>query len=114
MHETMVAQSLLAAIKDEAKKLDARPIKARISCGQLNPINDEALSFAFEMAAAGTVCEKMALEIVHVPLSAVCRKCNKSFDIDVRSPVCPQCGGNDFEIQPDAPLLLEEIEFEDR
>lgn len=26
-------------------------------------------------------------------------------------PFCPQCRGEDFEIQPDAPLILEEIEF---
>jgi hydrogenase nickel incorporation protein HypA/HybF len=81
MHEMMIAESLLAAILEEAKKQDAKPISAKISCGMLNPVNDEILCFAFEAAAKGTACEGMKLEIEH-------------------------------KAKPDAPLLLEEIEFE--
>jgi len=43
MHETMVAQSLLATISDEAAKQNAKPIGAKISCGTLNAVNDEVL-----------------------------------------------------------------------
>ena len=81
MHETMIAQSLLAAILEEAKKQGAKPINAKISCGMLNTVNDEILCFAFEAAAKGTPCEGVKLEIEH-------------------------------KTKPDAPLLLEEIEFE--
>lgn len=109
----MVAQSLLAAIAAEAEKLNAKPISAKISCGQLNPINDEALNFAFEIAAAGTVCQQMRLEIVHIPLKATCKKCRRTFSFDIYSPACPDCKGQNFQIAHDAPLLLEEIEFED-
>jgi hydrogenase nickel incorporation protein HypA/HybF len=113
MHETMVARSILSAILAQAAKLNAKPISAKISCGQLNPINDEALNFAFEVAAKGTVCERMKLEVVHIPLKATCKRCGKKFDFDIYSPACANCESEDFEIGPDAPLLLEEIEFED-
>jgi Zn finger protein HypA/HybF involved in hydrogenase expression len=43
MHETMVAESLLATISEEAKKQNAKPLSARISCGMLNAVNDEVL-----------------------------------------------------------------------
>ena len=113
MHETMVAQSILSAIVAQADKLNARPISAKISCGQLNPINDEVLNFAFEVAAKGTVCEQMKLEVIHIPLKATCKKCGKGFNFDIYSPTCVECGSGDFGIGSDAPLLLEEIEFED-
>ncbi len=113
MHETMVARSILSAILAKAAELDAKPISAKISCGQLNPINDETLNFAFEAASAGSVCEKMKLEVVHIPMNATCKKCGKSFDFDIYSPACADCGSQEFAIAPDAPLLLEEIEFED-
>ena len=113
MHETMVAQSILSAVVAEAAKLDAKPVSAKISCGQLNPINDEVLNFAFEVAARGTLCEQMKLEVIHIPLTATCKRCGKKFDFDIYSPGCADCGSEDFKIAPDAPLLLEEIEFED-
>jgi len=113
MHETMVAQSILSAIVAQADKLGAKPISAKISCGQLNPINDEVLNFAFEAAAKGTVCEQMKLEVIHIPLTATCKRCGENFDFDIYSPACANCKSEDFEIGPDAPLLLEEIEFED-
>jgi len=113
MHETMVAQGILSAVSAEAAKLDAKPISAKISCGQLNPINDEVLNFAFEVAAKGTVCEQTKLQVVHIPLTATCKRCGKKFDFDIYSPACANCESEDFEIGPDAPLLLEEIEFED-
>ncbi len=113
MHEMMVAQSILSTISAEAIRLRVKPISAKISCGQLNPINDETLNFAFEVAAKDTVCEGMKLEVEHIALKAACKKCGKSFDFDIYSPTCPDCGSGEFEIAPDAPLLLEEIEFED-
>ena len=113
MHETMIAQSIAEVIAREAKERGLRPLRARISCGQLNPVNDEALNFAFDIAAKGTLCEGLRLEVRHVPLRAACKSCGRTFEFDIYSPGCPGCGGGDFEFEPDAPLLLEEIEFED-
>ena len=46
MHETVVATSVLEAVLAEAEKINAKPLSVRISCGQLNPINDEVLNYA--------------------------------------------------------------------
>jgi hydrogenase nickel incorporation protein HypA/HybF len=112
MHETAVAQSLVEIITQEARSRHAKPIRAKMSCGELNAINDEALSFAFEAIAAGTPCEGTTLQIEHKPLQAKCRTCGRVFAIDFLNVKCPDCGGSDFELLPDAPLLLEAIEFE--
>jgi len=126
MHETMVAQSLLAAISDEAAKHNAKPISARISCGELYAINDEALCFAFEAIAKGTACEGVKLDIEHKPIRGQCKSCNRSFGIELKIPFCntshsgnplsrpgcPKCGSDDFELLPNEPLILEEIELQ--
>ena len=113
MHETMVAASVLRSIVEQAEKIGAKPISAVISCGQFNTLNDEVMQFAFETAAAGTICEGMKLDIKHIPLRATCKECNTTFAFDVYEPTCVQCRSTEFTIEPDAPLLLEEIEFED-
>jgi hydrogenase nickel incorporation protein HypA/HybF len=112
MHETMVAQSLLRTISTEAAKQHAKPVSARISCGTLYAINDEVLYFAFNAIAKGTPCEGVKLEMEHKPIQGRCKNCNQSFDIELSQPRCLKCGSEDFELLPDAPLILEEIEFQ--
>lgn len=112
MHEAMVAQSLLTTILAEAEKQDALPISAKISCGTFNAVNYDILSFAFEAIAKGTVCEKVKLEIENKPIRAKCNNCNKDFDVDLSAASCPNCSNEQFELLPDAPLVLEQIEFQ--
>jgi hydrogenase nickel incorporation protein HypA/HybF len=111
MHEMVVAENLLAAISEEAAKRKVKPIGAKISCGKLYAINDEALRFAFEAIAKGTVCEGLKLQIEHKPIQGRCKKCGETFNAGFNGQGCPECGSEDFELLPDAPLLLEEIEF---
>lgn len=112
MHEMTVAQSLMAIISEQAEKNNAKPVTAKISCGMLNPVNDEVLRFAFEAIAKDTPCEGMRLQVEHKPIRARCRNCEASFDVELSRPECPKCGSGDFDLLPDAPLLLEEIEFQ--
>lgn len=113
MHETMVAQSLLAAISSESAKVGARPVAAKVSCGKLYTINEEALQFAFEALAKGTPCEGVRVSVQQIEPRAKCRDCGEQFEPDIESPGCPACGSERFELLPDAPMLLEEIEFEE-
>jgi hydrogenase nickel incorporation protein HypA/HybF len=112
MHEAAVAQGLIDAILKEAEQWHARPVRAKMSCGELNKVNDEVLSFAFEAVAQGTLCEGMTLQIEHKPLQARCKQCGNVFAVDVLNIQCPDCHSEDFDLLPDAPLVLDEIEFE--
>jgi hydrogenase nickel incorporation protein HypA/HybF len=112
MHETMVAENLLTTISAESTKQNAKPVSAKISCGTLNAINDEILCFAFEAVAKGTLCEGMRLEIEHKPMQGKCKNCNETFNFELCRPKCPKCESEEFDLLPDAPLMLEEIEFE--
>ena len=111
MHEMMVAKNLLDMIKIEVIKRNVEPVKARISCGLLNCVNDETLVFAFNAIAKNTPCEGMVIEVEHKPMSGRCKNCTLIFEIKDYSSKCPNCGSEDFDLLPDAPLVLEEIEF---
>ena len=112
MHETAVAQSVLATISTEAAKQKAKPVAAKISCGTLNAINDELVCFAFEAIAKGTACEGIKLEIEHKAIQGRCKRCSEVFEFQFNHPGCTKCGSEDFEFLPDAPLVLETIEFQ--
>jgi len=112
MHETMVAESLMEIIAEQAEMNNAKPVTAKISCGTLNPVNDEVLRFAFEAITKDTPCEGVTLQIEHKPIKARCKDCDIIFNIELSHPECPKCCGDDFELQPDAPLILEEIDFQ--
>ena len=112
MHEMTVAQNVLNAILQEASKQGEKPTAAKISCGELYAVNDELLRFAFEAISKGTDCEGLKLTIEHKPIHAHCKKCNYNYDIDISIPACPKCNSEDYELLPDAPLMLEEIDFQ--
>jgi len=112
MHEAAMAHNLVEAISQEARNYGAKPIRAKMSCGMLSAVNDDVLAFAFEAVARGTPCEGMQLQIEHKPLQAKCRACGGAFAVDLSNVRCPSCGAENFELLPDAPLLLEQIEFE--
>jgi hydrogenase nickel incorporation protein HypA/HybF len=111
MHEIVLAQNLLAAILEEAKNHNRKPVAAKISCGALSAVNDEALCFAFDALAKDTACEGLKLQVEHKSLQARCRNCGETFGVESAAPKCSNCGGEDFELLDDAPLLLEQIEF---
>ena len=111
MHEAMVAQKIMAAIAAEAEARNARPVWAKITCGQLHAINDELLQFAFGAISKGTRCEGVKLKIEHIPLEAKCSDCGKQTQVDSDLPACPGCGSENLKLMADAELLLEEIEL---
>lgn len=114
MHESMIAQNIIDTVLAQTKTKTGKVTAITISCGQINAINDEAMRFAFDIAAADTICKGAKLKIKHIPLKAVCRNCKNEFEFDLYNPQCSKCGKSDFALGQDAPLLLEEIEFEEK
>jgi len=112
MHEAMVAENLLATMTRELADRNGRVLSAKISCGRLYAINDEALRFAFDALARGTACEGATLHIEHKPPRMRCTRCGYQFGLACDQCTCPQCGAERLELLADAPLLLEERELE--
>jgi hydrogenase nickel insertion protein HypA len=112
MHETVLAQRLHKLISAESAKYGKKPISAKISCGTFLAVNDELLLEAFNAVSKETSIENLKLKIEHKPMQGLCNKCKQKFNLDLSGMRCTGCGSEDFDLLSDAPLVLEEIEFE--
>ena len=113
MHEASVARSLLATILAEAQKQAGKPVHGKISCGQLNKLNQEVFVLAFDALAVGSPCAGMTFDIEIKPFRATCSACECVFPVAFSTAACPRCASEAFNLLPDAPLILETIEFQE-
>lgn len=110
MHETSLAGGILQLIEGEAAKQSfARVTRLHLEVGALSGVEVEALRFALQALAPGTLLECAQLQIDTPPASAWCLDCGGPVAIRARTDACPACGG--FHLQPTSGTELKLIEF---
>jgi hydrogenase nickel incorporation protein HypA/HybF len=114
MHEMSIAQSLIAIIKEEMLKYDAKILRSvHLHIGEISAVVPEALSFCFEVITAGTEMEGAKLKMDIVPLMGYCHHCEMGFKIKNFDFVCPTCGDRDIETISGQDLSIVEIEVDE-
>jgi hydrogenase nickel incorporation protein HypA/HybF len=82
----------LAIALERAAAQGARAIhRIALRIGPLSGVVPEAMSLAFEVAAAGTIAEGARLEIKEVPLVCECGACGNAFEANPMDYDCPRC-----------------------
>ena len=113
MHELGIMASALDAVARHAVR-EGEPQVARIvlRIGTLAGVDVDALRFAYEALAPGSVAEGAALEIEEVPGRAWCRRCDAEFGA-ARGMVfqCPFCREYSGEIRAGRELGIARLEF---
>ena len=92
MHELSIAQSIINSVieeKEKKKYADIATIGLRI--GALSGIMPDALLFGFDALKEDTVLAGATLDIVKVPIEAVCTACNTTFEVLQLHFRCPTC-----------------------
>ncbi len=113
MHEMSIAQSLIQVIKEEMLKHDAKTLRSvRLNVGRLTAVVPDALSFCFEVIIAGTELEGTMLIMDVIPLEGFCRECEKEFEIQDYTFVCPSCGSTKIKTIAGQDLSIVEMEVE--
>lgn len=113
MHELSIAEGILSIVEDYARRNDAsKVLSVKLRIGEMSGVQPEALAFCFEICAKKTVAEGASLEIERVPLSARCRACNATFDVEGYCFLCPDCGSTEVEIVSGRELQVAEMEVE--
>jgi hydrogenase nickel incorporation protein HypA/HybF len=110
--------SLAAAVIEQLEKLGAGYPGKRMSCvrlswGALQAISETAMREAFGILAAEGPFGSAELEITVEPLRARCRGCGGEFRLDASPDACPHCGEGRFDLLPDKPLTLDQVELTD-
>jgi hydrogenase nickel incorporation protein HypA/HybF len=112
MHELSICQGIV----DEAVKALARlPRMPQVSqvtvrIGRLTRIAPESLRQHFDLLVPGTPLEGATLNVEEVPIGGRCVDCAASFEMEVLSLVCPECGSGLVELTSGRELAVVSLE----
>lgn len=111
MHELALARALVVQLEEEAARHDvARILRVKLAIGALAIVDADALAFAFDVAAAGTLAEGAALEMTRPAGAAHCLGCGADVAIRSRADLCPRCGGGRLVITGGEDTTIREME----
>ncbi len=114
MHEFSIAVDIVGLAEKNARQAGAKKInRIDIEIGTLSGVVHDALHFAMESAAKGTMLENAEVIITDIPAMAECAECHKHFTIDSYADACPRCGAFQFAIISGKQLQVKSIEVED-
>jgi hydrogenase nickel incorporation protein HypA/HybF len=113
MHELSIMQSALSMALDQARQAGARQVLViRLRIGALSGVAPDALQFAFEVLAPGTLAEKAELAIEPVPARFWCADCRREFVSDDLFAECPGCHRPSGELRAGRELEVASLEIE--
>ena len=111
MHEMALAESVLQIIEDCAlKQRFARVKSVWLEIGALSGVEPEAMRFCFDAVMRGSVAEGAQLEIIAIPGSGWCMRCEDTVAMPERYAACPRCQG--YALQPSGGMEMRVKELE--
>ena len=115
VHELSIALALVdAACEERARLGDVRINALHVRLGPLAGVVEEALTFSFALAAAGTDIDGARLEFDRAPLRAYCPRCNDIRTIpSVQHLHCPVCDTPTGDVRGGTELQLAALELAD-
>jgi len=106
-------ESALELALEQARKAGASRLHVvRLRVGALSGVVPEALQFAFEGLAPGTLAEGGQLAIEAVPARFWCGACAREFQADDMLAECPECHRPSGELRAGRELELAALEIE--
>jgi len=111
MHEVGVMQSTLRIALERAAGEGAQRIhRLTMRVGPLSGVVPEALEFAFDVLARGTLAEGATLDVERVPMICSCPDCGLEFPSDDAFCECPRCHRFGVEVRCGRELELASLE----
>ena len=107
MHELAIAESVVSSVLERTGEQSISVVRLRV--GRLSGVVPDALTFCFELAAAGTALEGAALEIAVEHGRAHCNSCGLDFDLDDPFLLC-ECGSADVALLSGRELSVTSVE----
>jgi hydrogenase nickel incorporation protein HypA/HybF len=113
MHEVSLMQEVLELAGRQAREAGGTAIsRIRLRVGALSGVVPEALEFAFESLAPGTIAAGARLEIEPAPAVCRCRECEARFEPAAAWVFsCPKCQSTDVDTEQGYELDLLQLEI---
>lgn len=113
MHELGITQSIIEIAEKHAIEGGARKVLSlTVEIGELSGVVPEAVEFAFEVCARGTLLEETTLIIERTPGRAHCGGCLRESAIGRYSFACPACDALALEVVQGEELRIKEMEVD--
>lgn len=114
MHEMSIVQALIEQVGQEVARANhgGRIVGLDLAVGRLSGVHCDALRFALDVLAPGTILENAEVRITEPPAVCRCLACEARTEIDEFTVECPQCGSGNIRIEGGRDLMLQSIEVE--
>lgn len=110
MHELGVVIEVIKTVEDFAKKNGVSKVDTLVlQIGELSSMIPQYIESCFPAAADGTLLQETKLKIEILPGNAICKKCNKVFNLLKNESVCPDCGSRDWDLLCGKEFMIKEI-----
>ncbi len=114
MHELAIAESIVKFVLEEAEKRHfPKIISINVRIGILTEIVPDSLQFGFETITKESPLQGANLNIVSVPIKAVCLECKNEFEVVDFLFVCPKCSSGNIKVLQGNEIEITGIEIED-
>ncbi|MHB9944194.1 hydrogenase nickel incorporation protein HypA [Clostridium botulinum] len=110
MHEVGIMIEVIKNIENFARinrltKIDTLVLQI----GELSSVIPRYIEACYPAAVDGTLLQDTKLKIEILPGNAICKKCNKVFNLIENSNKCPNCISKDWEILCGKEFMIKEI-----
>lgn len=93
------------AIQNDLKKIDTLVLQI----GELSSMIPKYVQDCYPAAVDGTLLQDTKLEIEILPGNALCKECNKVFNLIESKGICPHCQTKDWELLSGKEFFIKEI-----
>jgi hydrogenase nickel incorporation protein HypA/HybF len=80
-----------------------------LQIGELSPVVPQYIEACYPAAVDGTLLQDTRLKIEILPGNALCKPCNKVFNLLEHHQKCPHCGAKEWEILSGKEFMIKEI-----
>jgi hydrogenase nickel incorporation protein HypA/HybF len=110
LHELGVVFEVIKTVENFAKKNGVTKIdKLVLQIGELSSMIPKYIEACYPAAVDGTSMQETKLEIEILPGNALCKKCNKVFNLIENKSKCPNCESKDWELLSGKEFMIKEI-----
>jgi hydrogenase nickel incorporation protein HypA/HybF len=101
---------VIKTVENFAKKNGLTKIDTLVlQIGELSSMIPKYIEACYPAAVDGTLMQETKLKIEILPGNAICKKCNKVFNLIQNSSKCPNCESKEWEILGGKEFMIKEI-----
>jgi hydrogenase nickel incorporation protein HypA/HybF len=114
MHELSIVEALIDQVQHELDRAGQHGsvMQVEVSIGRMSGVHPDAVRFAFQLLAPGTIVERAEIVIEEPKAVCHCLICDARTEIDDIVVQCPKCGADAIAIEGGRDMMLQSIEVE--